>query len=227
MGRITEFIPRAVLADILIKVGLDIVDWRFLTRVRHIRRDYVVVMSMTLFVTVFIDLVTAVGLGLIISALLHARQFERVELNHVVSVPLLDEPLFADSPDEDTEAAAADRFEPRVGLVAMRGSFTVASSNELTRVIGADIREHEVVILDFSDTTYMDDSAAQVIAQLVDTAADADTDCIVLKLSGTVVDTPNSLDVFKAIPAERFVDNLLTARALAKNIVDEADASVN
>ena len=28
------------------------------------------------------------------------------------------------------------------------------------RTIGADIRDHEVVVLDFTDTVYMDDSAA-------------------------------------------------------------------
>ena len=219
-GHITEPIPHAVLAGILIKVGVDIIDWRFLTRVRRIRSDYVAVMSLTLLVTVFIDLVSAVALGLIVSALLHARQFERLELRQVVSVPLLDTTFLAAAADGDDAGGAADSYEARVGLVSLRGSFTVASANEMARVIGADIREHQVVILDFSKTTYMDDSAAEVVAQLVDAAAESDTDCIILGLSGAVAEVLHSLDVFRAIPDERFVDSLDAARTVAQTIVD-------
>ena len=43
----------------------------------------------------------------------------------------------------------ADAFSARVGLVALRGSFSVASSNKLITTISVDIRDHEVVILDF------------------------------------------------------------------------------
>ena len=222
LGRITEPIPHAVLAGILVKVGLDIIDWRFLTHVPRIRGDYVAVMSITLFVTVFIDLVTAVALGLIVSALLHARQFERLELNHVVSVPLLDGVLSSDPPDDDAAAGQRDGYETHVGLLALRGSFTVASATQLARAIGGDVREHDVLILDFSETTYVDDSAAQVIAQLVDIAAEASTDCIVLNLSGAVADTLHSLDAFKTVPAERFVDSLEDAKALARDIVGGA-----
>ena len=57
-----------------------------------------------------------------------------------------------------------------MGLVALRGSFTVASANKLISTISVDIRDHEVVILDFSDTVFMDDSAALVVEQLIDTA---------------------------------------------------------
>ncbi len=218
-GRITEPIPHAVLAGILIKVGVDIIDWRFLTRVRRIQPDYVAVMSLTLLVTVFIDLVSAVALGLIVSALLHARQFERLELDQVVSTPLLDTTFLSDSADENEEAGADEAYEARVGLVSLRGSFTVASAHEMARVIGADIREHQVVILDFSKTTHMDDSAAEVAAQLVDAADEADTDCIILGLSGDVADVLNSLGVFRTIPDERFVDSLDDARTLARTIV--------
>ena len=219
-GQITAPIPHAVLAGILLKVGVDIVDWRFLTRLRRIQRDYVAVMSMTLLVTVFVDLVSAVALGMIVSALLHARKFERLEIKQVVSVPLLDTAFLADAADDNDAAGPADRYAARVGLVSLRGSFTVASAHEMARVIGADIREHEVVILDFSKTTYMDDSAADVAAQLVDAAAESDTDCIILGLSGAVAEVLHSLDVFKAIPDERFVDSLDAARTLARTVVD-------
>ncbi|MYF64801.1 MAG: STAS domain-containing protein, partial [Chloroflexi bacterium] len=99
-------------------------------------------------------------------------------------------------------------FQARAGLLAFRGHFSVASANELVRVVSADIHEHEVVIFDFSDTTHMDDSAALIMEQLISSAGDEDTECIVMNLSGSVASSLNSINVFKDIPDDRFVDNL-------------------
>ena len=52
-----------------------------------------------------------------------ARQFERLELESVVSVPLLDKSFLL----SQEGANEVDAFSARVGLVALRGSFTVAS----------------------------------------------------------------------------------------------------
>ena len=215
LGQVTEPIPHAVLAGILIKVGWDIIDWRFMTRIHHIPRRYLAVMMMTLLVTVFVDLVTAVALGLIVSGVLRARQSQQMELDSVVSVPILDQEFFSDLEGGEGE----DVFSARVGLLAMRGHFSVASANELVRVIGDDIREHEVVIFDFSDTTYMDDSATLVMERLVSGAIEEDTECIVLNLSGTVAENLRSFNVFKDIEEDRFVDSLDEAREIAGNIL--------
>ncbi len=215
IGQVTEPIPHAVLAGILLKVGWDIIDWRFLTRIRHIRRDYILVMITTLALTVFVDLVTAVALGLVAAGIAHSKEYERLELESVVSVPLLDQTFLPGRED----AAAADPYLARVGLVALRGRFSVASAHELARVIGADIREHEVVIIDFSKATNMDDSAALVIEQLVETAAEEDTECIVLNLSSPAAKALHSLNALKRVPEDHFVETLDEARLLAKRLL--------
>ena len=199
------------------KVGWDIIDWRFLTRIRHIRRDYLLIMLVTLVLTIFVDLVTAVAIGLIAAGLARARESAAPELDSVVSVPLLEQTFFGDQED----GTEIDPYLARVGLVTLRGRFSVASANELAQVISADIKEHEVVIFDFSETTNMDDSAALVMEQLVDTAAAEDTECIVMHLSGSVRSTLNSLNVFKDVPKDRFVDSLDEARVLAKALLDQ------
>ena len=166
LGKYVEAIPHAALAGILMKVGWDIIDWRFLTRVHRVQKAHLLVMLITLGLTVFLDLVTAVAIGLIAAGMASARQLERLELDSVVSVPLLDQSFLAGHKAID----AVDDFSARVGLVALRGAFTVASSNKLVNTISVDIRDHEVVILDFSETIYMDDSAALVVEQLIDSA---------------------------------------------------------
>ena len=216
LGEYVESIPHAALAGILMKVGWDIIDWRFITRIRYVQREHLLVMLITLVLTVFLDLVTAVAIGLIAAGMASARQFERLELDSVVSVPLLDRNFLAiqDDPEEP------DNFSARVGLVALRGSFSVASSTKLINTISMDVRDHEVLILDFTDTVYMDDSAALVVEQLIDTAIDQGTGCIVMGLSGPPAVTLKVLNALRHVPEDHFVTNMDEAREATKRILN-------
>ena len=215
LGGFVEGIPLAVLAGILMKVGWDIIDWRFLTRIRHVKREQLVVMITTLGLTVFLDLVTAVVVGLVVAGMASSLKLESLELDRVVSVPLLDDNFLAD-PKSSHEM---DPFSARVGLVAFRGIYTVASSNRLVRTLSVDIQEHEVVILDFTETDYMDDSAALVVGQLIDVALAEDTDCVVMGAEGPVADSLHALDVLRRVPSDRFVSDLEEARAVSVEIL--------
>ena len=217
LGRYVETIPHAALAGILMKVGWDIIDWRFLTRIHRVQREHLLVMLITLGLTVFLDLITAVAIGLIAAGMASARQFERLQMDSVVSVPLLDRSFFGTQDDEDT----VDAFSARVGLVALRGSFTVASANKLISTISVDIRDHEVVILDFSDTVYMDDSAALVVEQLVDSAIAEKTEVIVMGLEGRPAITLQALNALQHVPPERLVKTEDEARVVAQRLLAE------
>ena len=215
LGRFVEAIPHAVLAGILMKVGWDIIDWRFITRIHRVQREHLIVMVITMFLTVFLDLVTAVAIGLIAAGMASARQWERLELDSIISVPLLDQSfLFQEEGADDVDA-----FSARAGLVSLRGTFSVASSGKMIGAISADIRDHEVVILDFTDTVHMDDSAALVIEQLIDVASEQDTACIVMGLEGRPAVTLRALNVLRRIPDDHFVDNMDGAREIARRLL--------
>ena len=216
LGKYVEAIPHAVLAGILMKVGWDIIDWRFIKRIHRVQREHLLVMLITLALTVFVDLVTAVAIGLIAAGMAGARQFERLELDRVISVPLLDQSFLARKKSEEE----TDEFSARVGLVALRGSFSVASSNKLITTISVDIRDHEVVILDFSDTVYVDDSAALVVEQMIDSAIAEDTECIIMGLTGPPAATLRALNVLHRVPAAHFVKSLDEAKEIAQRLLD-------
>ncbi len=220
LGEFVEDIPHAALAGILMKVGWDIMDWRFLKRITRLHREYLFVMFATFALTVFVDLLTAVAAGLIIAGMTRSRQFERLEMDNVVSVPILDQVFFAGDAAPVEDGADPDPFAARVGMVAFRGSFSVASSNKIINTVSVDIRDHEVVIFDFSDTVYMDDSAALVLEQLIDSAFDQDTECIVMSPEGLPARTLESLDVFRRIPEDHMVDTFEDAREAARRLLD-------
>lgn len=220
LGEYVALIPNAVLAGILMKVALDTIDWRFVARMHRVQREHLVVMLLTFGLTVFLDLVAAVAVGMIAAAVTSARQFERLELDSVISVPILDQSFFGD----DGSDGEMDLFSARVGMVALRGAFTVASSGKLIDIIGEDIREHEVVILNFSDTVHIDDSAALVVEQLIDTAILQDTDCIVMGLSGPPARNLGALDILKRVPTDQIVRDMDEARETAARLLAAQDA---
>ena len=234
LGRYVDSIPHAVLAGILIKVGFDIIDWRYLAHIHRVPRENVVVLAMTLGLSIISDLVIAVAVGLVVAALTGARQVERLELDKVISTPLLDmtflaDPEADDGDDDDPFAGLSldldddddnDPFAARCGLLSLRGNFTAASSTRLFKVINHDMAEHEVVIFDFTDTLYVDDSAALTIGQLADTARDADTQCIVMGMSGMTGTSLHALNVLREIPEENFVEDLDEARIVARRLLD-------
>ena len=216
LGKYVEVIPHAVLAGILMKVGWDIIDWRFITRIHRVQREHLLVMVITMGLTVFVDLVTAVVVGLIAAGMAYSRQLERLELDNVVSVPLSDQSFLMIEEDGDD----VDEFSARVGLVALRGSFSVASSVKLINAISLDIQEHEIVILDFSGTVSIDDSAALVVEQMIDIAIAEDTECIVMGLTGAPETALLSLNVLKRVPKDQFVADLDEAREVSQRILN-------
>jgi len=66
-------IPLAVLAGIAVKVGFDILDWSFLKRAHSVSWKGTMIMYGVLFLTVFVDLIVAVGVGVFIANILKCR----------------------------------------------------------------------------------------------------------------------------------------------------------
>ena len=219
LGRYFEAIPLAALAGVLIKVGVDIIDWPMLGRMHRLRREHLAVMAGTLLLTIFVDIITAVAIGMIAGGVVHARQLQTLELDSVVSVPLLDQVFFAG----DAKVAGDDPYAARVGMVALKGSFTVASATKLVEVIGPEIGDHEVVVFDFTQTTYMDDSAAHVVAQLLAIASESDTDCVMVGLSGPTETTLDTMGTLGSVPASHVVETIDEAREVAKGLLLAAE----
>ena len=79
-GSAASHIPLAVLAGILLKVGYDIIDWPYLKRVHKAPRADVIIMLVTLTMTVFVDLITAVGVGIVMSSLLFVSRMANAQM---------------------------------------------------------------------------------------------------------------------------------------------------
>ena len=216
ISRWASLVPHPVLAAVLCRVAYDLIDWRFFTRLRYMQREHLVIAMVTLAVTLSFDLITAVAAGFVTTALAGARQLERLEMDRVVSMPLLDQVFLGTGSDE---------FAARVGLVRLQGSFTVASARKLIRNIAADIENHDVVILDFSRAEYFDDSAAYVVEHMIHTANAEDTAVVILGLSDSLDKSLAGLGMLHEIPDECRVSTIDDAREQARALLERNSAT--
>lgn len=67
-------IPLAVLAGILIKIGYDIIDIKFLKVLNLAPKDDLIVLGVVFTLTVFYNLIVAVGAGITLASLLYAKR---------------------------------------------------------------------------------------------------------------------------------------------------------
>lgn len=78
LGPMVGHIPNAVLAGILITVGIGIIDYKGLKHLFSIPRSDAVVFLLVLLLTVFVDLLVAVGAGMVLASLLFMKNISDV-----------------------------------------------------------------------------------------------------------------------------------------------------
>ena len=212
-GPLVGTLPIASVLAVILWTGWELVDWRLLKRVHRIERRYGVVFLVTVGIAAAGDPLMAVLLGFIAAAIGNAAALERQEIDSVVSVPLLDRTFLPGVADDDP-------FSARVGLVAFRGSFTVASSRKLEKLLEGDIRGHEVVIFDLSGITHIDDSGAHLLGLLLRKAGTMGKETVLLGISARLRGSLDAFDVLSSVPEERILDTMDDARDLAESLLE-------
>ena len=74
LGGLVKYVPLSVLAGILITVGWGIIDFKGFKDLLRIPRADAVVLVVVFLVTVFVDLLTAVGIGMVIACVLFMKR---------------------------------------------------------------------------------------------------------------------------------------------------------
>lgn len=88
LGPLVGQVPNAVLAGILLTVGISIIDYKGIRNMRVIPRADAVVMIAVLLLTVFIGLLEAVAIGMLLSSLLFMKTISDVVEHRHISAPL-------------------------------------------------------------------------------------------------------------------------------------------
>lgn len=165
LGPFAEQIPLAVLAGLLFKVGLDIIDWRFLRHVFEAPRADVIIMTVVFLITVLVDLITAVGVGIVMASLLFVKEMADLELANLRVISGTSE----EAPLSKTEQAVMDRNRGKIVLIHVDGPMSFGSAKNMVRRLERvrELRTFKSVVLDLSDVPVIDGTAALAVEDML------------------------------------------------------------
>ena len=189
-GPLAEQIPTALLAGILIKVGLDIIDWGFLLRAHKLSLKTAAVMYGVLLMTVFWDLIWAVLVGVFIANMLTIDSITQTQLEGMdADNPVNDtnaSPI-SQSPLNSEEQALLDRCSGDVMLFRLRGPLSFGAAKGITERMML-IRNYQVLILDITDVPRLGVTATLAIEDMVQEALNNSREAYVAGATGRVKD---------------------------------------
>ena len=155
LGKLVKFVPLSVLAGILITVGIGIIDVKGFKDLLKIPRADAVVLLTVLFLTVFVDLLIAVGIGMIIACVLFMkRASDLVEGGyHSDQMTAFDKEI----PWED-EKVLTDEVRSKIYIQRLNGPIFFGSITRFQEVMHDIPDDAKIVIIRMRLVSFMDQS---------------------------------------------------------------------
>ncbi|MEX3074057.1 SulP family inorganic anion transporter [Vibrio alginolyticus] len=175
-GGLTEPIPMAVLAGIAVYVGFNILDWSFIQRAHKVSFSGMAVMYGVMLLTVFVDLIVAVGLGVFISNIIIIERLSREQARQVKAISDADED---DVPLTDSERGLLDRANGTVLFFYLSGPMIFSVSKAISRQ-HSSIADYEAMILDLTDVPMIDVTVGLALENAIKDALDANCEVYLL-----------------------------------------------
>jgi len=197
-GRLAAQIPQAVLAGIALKVGVDIVDWGFIKRAHRISISGALIMYLVIGLTVLVDLIVAVGVGVFIANILTIDKMSALQSRSVKSISTGDGDLLL--PEE--EKALLDQGKGQVLLFQLNGAMIFGVAKAIAREHNA-IGECRAVIFDLSEVSHLGVTAALAVENAVEEAIEKGRDVFVVGAADTTRRRLEKLGLYAKLPSER------------------------
>ncbi|MGF1752716.1 SulP family inorganic anion transporter [Vibrio makurazakiensis] len=176
-GGLTEPIPMAVLAGIAVYVGFNILDWSFIQRAHKVSYAGMSVMYGVMLLTVFVDLIVAVGLGVFISNILIIERLSREQARQVKAISDADDE--DDLPLTQSERELLDSANGKVLFFYLSGPMIFSVSKAISRQ-HSSIADYEAMILDLTDVPMIDVTVGLALENAIKDALDADCEVYLL-----------------------------------------------
>ena len=191
-------IPQAVLAGIALKVGVDIVDWDFIKRAHRISLNGALIMYLVIALTVLVDLITAVFVGVFIANILTIDKMSALQSEAIQSVSTGD----GDLEISDDERELLNQGHGKVLLFQLNGAMIFGVAKAINREHNA-ISDCRAVVFDLSKVSHLGVTAALAVENAVEEAIEVGRQVFVVGASGTTRRRLEKLGLFSKLPAER------------------------
>ena len=218
---LTAQIPLAVLAGIALKVGLDIIDWSFLKRAHRVSARAAMIMYGVIGLTVFVDLITAVAVGLFVANVLTIDRLTRLQSRSVRAIqhPGEHEHLALDA------QAVLERANGRILLFTLGGPLIFGLAKAIARQ-HAVLDEHQVLILDFSEVPVLGVSSSLALEKMILEDLEAGRQVLIAGAEGDVRQRLDRLGITARLPADQVVSSMQEALERAEALLEASPRPV-
>jgi SulP family sulfate permease len=217
-GGLASYIPQAVLAGILIKVGTDIIDWDYLKRIHNAPRAGVAMMGVVLFMTVFVDLIMAVAVGMAMAGLVFMQRMVELQLQSIQAIRDIDE----DSPLSEQEAEIMKQAGGRILLFHLGGPMSFGAAKGMVRSLSR-FDDYDVLILELTDVPQIDFTATRALFDIVHDALAIGRQVFIVGSRKQVHEMLQKQEVTTLIPEENIVNSRIDALHRAQRVILEQE----
>ncbi|NMF83541.1 SulP family inorganic anion transporter [Nodosilinea sp. P-1105] len=197
---LTKVIPLAVLAGIAVKVGFDILDWSFLRRAHHVSWKGTAIMYGVMFLTVFVDLIVAVGVGVFIANILTIDRLSSLQAEQVKTLTDFD----SDLPLTSEEEALLDRAKGRILVFHLNGPMIFGVARAIAQEHTA-MADHDVLIMDLQDVPHLGVTAALALENAIQDAIEARRQVFLVGARGKTLKRLEKLGVLRFVPSDQLM----------------------
>lgn len=161
-GAYAKFIPLPVLAGILVTVGIGIIDYRSLRDIKLIPKADAAIMLSVMTLTVLVDLLQAVAVGMVMAALWFMKQMGDMSEQKSMGRTLM-EYRYAQMPDEDI---LPKELKEKVYIQNFDGPIFFGFTSGFNKII-RDLPAVETVIFRMDDVPYIDQSGMYALEDAI------------------------------------------------------------
>lgn len=203
-ANLTAVIPLAVLAGIALKVGIDIIDWKFLKRAHRMSKNGSVLTYSVILLTVFVDLIVAVGIGLFVANIMTVMRLSNLQADQVKAV------VDPDNNDIDytpNERQLMKQLSGHVLIFHMRGNMIFGTSRAISRK-NSEVEGRDTLIVDLADVVHLGVSASLALEESILDMIKANRTVFIAGARKQALERLRNMGLIKLLP----VDSLKTTR---------------
>ena len=214
LSQYLSVIPLAVLAGIAFKVGIDIVDWGFLKRAHKISPKAAFIMYGVIILTVFVDLIVAVGVGVFVANVLTIERLSNHRADQVKAVTYDDEEIELDT----EEKQLLERANGRVLLFYLSGPMIFGVAKAISREHNL-INDYRALVLDLSDVPILGVTSSLALENAIEEAVEKGRQVYIVGVNGQAEKRLRKMGVMAQIPDENIMSDRTKALRQAVNQV--------
>jgi len=193
-GAYARLIPLPILAGILITVGLGIIDYKGLKHLKEVPRADAVIMIIVLLLTIFVDLLQAVGIGMVLASILFMKHMGDIGEHKSVSKTLKE--FHEAFPPSSEERESYSAIEDQVYIQHFNGPIFFGFTAHFKQMM-QELPEVSVVIFRMYNVPSIDQSGMYVLEDAIHELNSRD---ITVFITGITEQPRRMLENIKVIP---------------------------